>query len=156
MTSRIESRRRAERALALHAVGKTWQQVADTCGYRSRQAAQVAVRRLDTRVRPENIEALRRSEDEELRIRRELFHDELAAAKANNDTETMLALSRELDRIAARRARLLGLDVPVRTELDITVRQTPAAIIADARERLLASVVDAEVVEIPAQKEIAG
>ena len=136
-------------------MGKTWQHVADTCGYRSRQAAQVAVRRLDARVRPENIEALRRSEDEELRIRRECFHDELSVAKANNDTETMLALNRELDRISARRARLLGLDVPVRTEVDVRVEHSASAIIAEARKRLL-SVVDADVVEIPAQKEIAG
>ena len=96
------------------------------------------MRRLDTRVRPENIDALRRSEDEELRIRRELFHDELATAKANNDTETMLALSRELDRISARRARLLGLDVPVRTELDVTVHQDASAIIDRMEAELLA------------------
>lgn len=148
MASRQELRHRAERAAALNASGYTWQAIADRLNYRSRQAAQQAVKRLDCRVPVENIEALRRQEDRELIIRRQMFHDKLTAANSDNDTETMAMLNRELDRIAQRRARLLGLDAPVRSEVDVNVRQTATAIIADARDRLL-SVIDAEVVETP-------
>jgi len=152
---RLDARRRAERAASLNAVGQTWQAIADACGYRSRQAAQQAVKRLDCRVMPENIEALRRQEDEELRIRREMFHEELCSAKANQDTDTMVMLNRELNRISERRARLLGLDVPVRTEIDVNVRQSATAILARAEADLLAiagrqnpqPVLDAEVIE---------
>ena len=146
MASRQDARQRAERAAALNARGYTWQSVAEICGYRSRQGAQQAVKRLDCRVPAENIEALRRQEDRELTIRRQMFHEKLTAANSENDTETMAMLNRELDRIAQRRARLLGLDAPVRSEVDVNVHQSATAIIADARDRLL-SVIDAEVVD---------
>lgn len=148
VSNRQDARRRAERAHQLRAIGRTWQEVADALGYRTRQGAMHAVARLMDRTPSETPEALRRQEAEELRIRRAVLHERFHAARQRKDDDTLVALNRELDRVSARQAKLHGLDAPERQEVNVHVEQTPAAIIADARERLLA-VVDAEVVELP-------
>lgn len=108
-----------------------------------------AVARLLERTPPESVEGMRRQEAEELRIRRAVLHERFADARQRKDDTILVALNRELDRVATRWSKLHGLDAPERQEVNVHVEQTPAAIIADARERMLA-VVDAEVVELPA------
>lgn len=148
VSNRQDARRRAERAHQLRAIGRTWQEIADSLGYRNRGSAQDAVARLLARTAPETPEALRRQEAEELRIRRAVLHERFHAARQREDDDALAMLNRELDRVSARQAKLHGLDAPERAEVNVHVEQTPAAIIADARERMLA-VVDAEVVELP-------
>ncbi|PVB44275.1 hypothetical protein [Mycobacteroides abscessus] len=148
VSNRQDARRRAERAHQLRAIGRTWQEIADVLGYRTRQSAMHAVTRLTDRTPPVGAEALRRQEAEELRIRRAALHERFADARKRKDDDTLVSLNRELDRVATRWSKLHGLDAPERQEVNVHVEQTPAAIIADARERLLA-VVDAEVVELP-------
>ena len=134
--------------MQLRAIGRTWQEVADTLGYRSRQAAQQAVERLSDRTPPVDIEAARRMEDEELRLRRATLHERFFDARRRGDDASLSMLNRELDRISTRRAKLLGLDAPDRSEVEVgvTVHQTMAEILADARKRM-ADAIDAEVIE---------
>lgn len=151
MTTVAVARANAQRALALYACGNTWPEVAATCGYRSRQAAFAAVQRLEHRRPVVSLEALRRMEDEELRIRRQAFHHEFADARSRKDIEAMAVANRELDRIAQRRARLLGLDMPTRSEVKIEATLTSTAIIQEARRKLLAlddgNTIEGEIVE---------
>lgn len=149
MTSVVVARQNAQRALALYACGHGWPEVAEICGYRSRQA----VERLEHRRPVASIEALRRMEDEELRIRRQAFHGGFASAHRKKDIESMAVANRELDRIAQRRARLLGLDMPTKSEVRIDATLTSTQIIQDARDRLMA-IIDAEVVDEPTRKGI--
>jgi AraC-like DNA-binding protein len=146
--NRQDARRRAERAHQLRAIGRTWQEIADVLGYRTRQSAMHAVARLLDRTPPVRAEALRRQEAEELRIRRAALHERFADARQRKDDDALVSLNRELDRVATRWSKLHGLDAPERQEVNVNVTQTATAIIADARERLLA-VVDAEIVELP-------
>ena len=162
VSNRQDARRRAERAHQLRALGRTWQEIADSLGYRSRGSAQDAVARLLTRSAPESPEALRRVEAEELRIRRAVLHERFHAARARQDDDALVALNRELDRISTRVSKLHGLDAPERQQVDLNLATDPAAIIAETRDRLLAvlaereqrqlttaPILEAEVVECP-------
>jgi hypothetical protein len=154
MTSRIDARRRAERAERLHAIGRTWTEIAEVLGFRSRQAAQQAVGRLHRDTPPETREQMRRMEDAELRDRRTMLYEMAWGAKRRGDDETVMGYSRELDRISARRSKLFGLDEPERTSVDVRVDQSPAAVLQRAENELQAidaarprpAVIDAEVV----------
>jgi hypothetical protein len=53
VTNRLDARHRAEQAERMAATGATWQEIADQLGYRSRQAASQAVKRLGNRTPPE-------------------------------------------------------------------------------------------------------
>ncbi|TXH20066.1 MAG: hypothetical protein E6R06_22840 [Mycobacterium sp.] len=159
MNNRQDSRRRAERAAQLRAMGRTWAEIADTLGYRTRQAAQQAVGRLHDRTAPESVEQLRRTEAEELRLRRAVLHERFWEAKRNRDDDTLAMLNRELDRVAARQAKLFGLDAPDRQQVDVQVTQTPTALLdrleaalleqaAQHQNQLPAPIIDAETEEI--------
>ena len=50
------------------ATGATWQEIADQLGYRSRQAASQAVKRLGNRTPPETVEQARAMHDNALRL----------------------------------------------------------------------------------------
>lgn len=141
--SRQSSRARSEAAFQLHAAGRTWQEIADTLNYQSRQAAQQAVKRLHARQPPASPEAVRRSSSESLRILRSILFERVAVAKVKGDDQTLIGLHRELTRNIGESAKLAGAYAP--EEINVNVKQSPAAIIADARERLLA-IIDAEVV----------
>jgi hypothetical protein len=58
---------RAEAALRLHAVGRTWAEVSAELGYRSRDGARLAVARLQARMPAESVDGARRSASEGLR-----------------------------------------------------------------------------------------
>src|SRR6476469_7483059 len=130
--SRRLSRQRAEQAARLRATGLTWQEVADRVGYRSRQGAFDAVAALYKRLPPESPETARRSLTEGLRIQLSRLHQRFADAESRNDTDAMVALARELRGTSETIARINGLSAPQRTEIVVTVRQTPAAIIDQA------------------------
>ncbi|MGH3556421.1 MAG: hypothetical protein ACRDTK_02735 [Mycobacterium sp.] len=144
--SREDSRRRAERARWLRGTGKTWQQIADSEGFRSRRAAQLAVARLAESEPAENITTARRTAADGLRITKSIMFAGLADAKQQGDHQAVVSYARAIADNIDKDAKINGLHVPVAQQVDVTVTQTPAAIIADAREKLLA-VVDAEVVE---------
>lgn len=139
-----DSRARAERAAILRSIGRSWREVAGELGYRSIGAAQTAVERHELRNGPEPVETSRRSLITSARITHSILFDRFAAAIDREDDETAALLNRELVRNRDQLAKLTGAYAP--ENINVNVQTTPAAIIAEARERLLA-VVDAEVVE---------
>jgi hypothetical protein len=70
--------------------------------------------------------------------------DRFAAAIDREDDETAALLNREVCRNRDQLAKLTGFYAP--ETVDVHVTQTPAAILAETKQRLLA-VIDAEVVE---------
>lgn len=144
--SREDSRRRAERARWLRGTGKTWQQIADSEGFRSRRAAQLAVARLAESEPADNPAAARRTAADGLRITKSIMFAGLADAKQQGDHQAVVSYARAIADNIDKDAKINGLHVPVAQQVDVNVTQNPAAIIEDARRRLL-EVVDAEVVE---------
>lgn len=136
---------RVGQAIELRTAGATWQTVADRLGYSSAPAAASSVRQY-----------LRRLTDgkdlgemltmEELKLQQRERYIMAAAVKVPaTDAAGRDTIDRARDRIAQRRYHLHGLG-KVNVDHTVQVRQTPTAIIAEARERLLA-VVDAEVID---------
>ncbi|MCF6386534.1 hypothetical protein L2K20_06085 [Mycobacterium sp. MBM] len=148
--SRQSSRTRAESAFQLHAAGRTWQEIADTLGFKSRQAAQQAVKRLHARHPPASPESVRRSSTESLRILRAILFERVADAKRRGDDQTLIGLHRELTRNVSETAKLAGAYAP--EEINLNVKQSATQIIAEAERQLLA-VIDAEVVGGPKEIE---
>lgn len=146
--SRTESRKRVEDAYVEHLKGATWQAIATKFGYRSRQGAQTAVARMLADNPPESPKQALRSWLDRKRIQRLDLFDSIKAAKAEGNHQAVAQLNAALTAIDSDTAKVCGFYVAER--VDVNVSATPAAILAEARERLLA-VVDAEVV---APKEI--
>lgn len=142
--SRHDSRARAEDAFRLRALGRTWVEISAELGYRSRGAAQLAVKRLHARQPPASPDAVRRSSAESLRILRAILFERVGAAKRRGDDQTLLGLHRELARNVSEAAKLAGAYAP--EEINVRVEQSPRQIIAAAEAQLLA-IVDAEVIE---------
>lgn len=142
--SRYASRERAAEAFQLRASRYSWREVADRLGYRSIGAAQTAVNRHVERLRREPTAISVEAHKFAIETRTRALSQRFAAAFRWGDDDTLVTLNREIVRNEAELAKLGGLYEP--ETLNVNVAQTPAAIIAEARERLLA-VVDAEVVE---------
>ncbi|MBF6161059.1 hypothetical protein [Nocardia cyriacigeorgica] len=142
--STYDSRQRAEDAFNLRASRHSWREVCDRLGYGSVGAAQAAVNRHVERRRREALPVSVETHKAGIEIRTRALNQRFVAAYKSGDDNTLVALNREIVRNEAELARLGGMYEP--ETVTITVAQTPTAIIAEARERLLA-VVDAEVVE---------
>lgn len=144
--SRENSRRRAARARDLRSTGKTWQQIADSEGFRSRRAAQLAVARLAAAEPAENPATLRRSAADGLRITKSILFGGLAEARQQGDHQAVVSYARAIADNIDKDAKLNGLVVPVAQQVEVNVTQTLPALIADTRQRML-EVLDAEVVD---------
>lgn len=143
---REDSRRRAERAHQLRALGRTWSEIADSEGFRSRGAAQTAVRRYLAAEPGESVEEVRRSAAETLRITRSILLGRVAFATQRGDDDTLVKLSREVHRNLAQLAQLVGANAPVRSEVEVAVTSSPTSIV-DQAERQLLGTIEGEVVE---------
>ncbi|OQZ88814.1 hypothetical protein BST11_21055 [Mycobacterium alsense] len=148
---RYASRERAAEAFQLRASRHSWREVCDRLGYRSVGAAQSAVNRHVERLRREPKTTSFEAHKFAIQTRTRALTQRFTAAYRAGDDDTLVTLNREIIRNEAELAKLDGLYEPETVNINVT--QTPAAIIADTRERLLAAV-DAEVVEVPATKEI--
>ena len=138
VTRYLDARHRAEQAARMSYTGATWQEVADALGYRSRQAAQQAVARLDERTPPESVEQARAKHDGALKLlQRDGFTRYLLAVESGDD-DTALRYFKELRSTIAERAKLSGAYAPQRTEVDVTVQQSATAVIDQAERELLA------------------
>lgn len=105
----IANKEKAVQALALRKTGATYEQIAQALGYASRGAAHRAVQRLLKAHEVEEVDALRKLEDSRLD---EMLFAIYKAARGGD----LGAIDRIL-RIAERRARLWGLDMPVKQEV---------------------------------------
>jgi hypothetical protein len=106
---------RERQALDLRKAGGTFEQIATQLGYRDAGGAHKAVARALKRVPAAGVEELR--EVESLRLERLLL-----AVWRDATGGDLKAVDRAL-RIIDQRARLLGLNVPVKAEVDMTVAQ---------------------------------
>lgn len=157
--NRQDSRARAENAFRLRACGRTWAEISEALGYRSRGAAQLAVRRLINRTPPETPEQARAKADETLRITQSVLFGRLATATERGDDDAIVQMVKEIRATVSERSKMAGAYAPQRQQVDVNVNTDPTAIIADAERRLLASlnerqqslpatpILDAEVVE---------
>lgn len=161
MTRQLDSRHRAEQAVRMSATGATWQEVADACGYRSRQAAQQAVSRLRDRTPPESVEQARAKHDAALQLLQRNDFTRYLLALQNGDDDTALRYSKELRGIVSERAKLAGVYAPERQQVEVKVTTDAVAIIDRMEAELLAlvaqrpqqlalqgNVIDAEIEEI--------
>ncbi|KUH86523.1 hypothetical protein AU187_05895 [Mycobacterium sp. IS-1556] len=161
--SREDSRRRAERARWLRGTGKTWQQIADSEGFRSRRAAQLAVARLAESEPADNAATLRRTASDGLRITKSVLFAGMAEAKQAGDHQAVVAYARAIADGIDKDAKINGLHVPVAQQVDVKVTHDPRAVIDRLESELLAlvaqrepqtaissgNIIDAEVEEIP-------
>jgi AraC-like DNA-binding protein len=138
VTNRLDARHRAEQAERMAATGATWQEIADQLGYRSRQAASQAVKRLGNRTPPETVEQARAKHDNALRLlQRSDFTRYLTALQAGDDNMA-LQYSKEIRSTVAERAKILGcLRAPARRG---GRERVPSAIIDRMESELLALV----------------
>lgn len=144
---RKSSNERCERAWKLRVAGRSWQEVADAVGFKSRQNACAAVNKWLKKNPPDQLETARRANGDGIRLVRATLFESMAAAKRANQHRTVSELGRTILESFEKEARLLGLHIAVPTEVNVTV-QTMAEILTDTRARLL-DVIDAEVVAEP-------
>lgn len=108
----LSNKETAIQALALRKTGATYEQIAAHLGYSNRQSANRAVLRLLAAHEAENVADLRTLENMRLD---DLLFAVYKAAKSGD----LGAIDRAL-RIMERRAKLLGLDAPVKQEISGT------------------------------------
>lgn len=128
--------KRDAEAARLRGKGYTWQAIADELGYGDRGTAYKAVQRLRTAIITPAIDEMRDAEDAKLDMieqacmgvltaRHLKFHDGQALTHEGvvvEDDAHVLAATAQLLKVADRRARLWGLDAPVKTDIGGAVR----------------------------------
>ena len=151
--SRYVSRQRAAEAFQLRGSRHSWREVCDRLGYRSVGAAQTAVARHVARERREATTTSIEAHKFAIETRIRAMHQRFTAAFRSGDDGTLVTLNREIRANEAELAKLGGFYAP--EQIDVSLTADPAAVIAQARTRLL-EIVDAEVVDAPTPtKEIA-
>lgn len=135
---------------------RTWQEIADTLGFKSAGAASNAVDRLVKRMPPEDLAKQRTYTAEGLRLVQATLFEALAEAKRRKQPAEVVACSRAIADVLDKHAKLVGLQVVVPQDVNVHLHQTAAQVINDAEAQLLAlaasrpaglPVIDAEVVE---------
>ncbi|KWX25629.1 hypothetical protein AFM11_05230 [Mycolicibacterium wolinskyi] len=144
--SRQESRDRAERVVLARAVLRTpWREIMRNEGFKSVGAVQNTYYRELAR-RKQTPKALADMTAQEIMERRDattrLAVAQLMQAKRAGDTSGMAAMLREIRQNDVETAKMLGLYEPAR--LDVTVTQTPTALIDRFEADLLALVAERE------------
>ncbi|MEU7767917.1 hypothetical protein AB0B25_22725 [Nocardia sp. NPDC049190] len=128
---------RIGQAVELRAAGATWQNVAARLGYASANAAEASVRKYLCRM-SDGKDLGETLMMEELKLQqRERYIMSAAMKLPVGDIASRNIVDQARDRIAQHRARLHGLYAPVRQHVDVQVSQTPGAVVADAREKLM-------------------
>ncbi|CAN3128605.1 hypothetical protein ACNUDN_02381 [Mycobacterium sp. smrl_JER01] len=136
--SAFASQQRAAEAFNLRASRYSWREVAERLGYRSIGAAQSAVSRHVARVRRESTETTVESHKAAIETRTRALSQRFVMAFKAGDDDTMVTLNREIARNEGELAKLGGMYMPERSEMTVTVDQTPAAIIDRMEAELLA------------------
>ncbi|WP_156750792.1 hypothetical protein [Mycobacterium sp. 852013-50091_SCH5140682] len=147
---RKSSTERAERAWRLSLRGRTWQEVADAEGFRSRQSARKAVEKWLQKNPTDDIERLRRATGDSLTMVIHTLLDSLEKAHEAGRHRDVAELGKVVLDGLDKRAKLQGLHIAVPQVVDVNV-QTMTEILTDTRARLL-DAIDAEVVELPAER----
>lgn len=147
--SRQDSRARAEEAYRLRAVGRTYGEIAVALGFGSAGAVHTAISRLHKRAPATSPDAARRSASEGLRVVRSMLFEQAVDAKNRGDTDELVLLGKEIRQNIAEDAKLHGAHAPVRTEVDVNIRQSASAILDRAEQDLLALAAQRPVHQLP-------
>lgn len=162
---RADSRARAEAAFKLKCRGRTWQEIADELGFKSRNSALNAVRRMMLREAPESLETRRAYTVGAYRQSLASLFRTLEKAETANDVEAVVSIARAIGYIADKNARLTGQQIPVIQEVEhnvhVEVKTTATSVIDQAEKDLLAitagkqdagmmPIIEAEFVEVSA------
>ncbi|KAA1250191.1 hypothetical protein F0Q45_10930 [Mycobacterium simiae] len=159
MTTRLDARHRAEQAERMAATGATWQEIADQLGYRSRQAASQAVKRLGNRTPPETVEQARAKHDNALRLLQRSSFTRYLTALQDGDDGIALQYAKEIRSTVVERAKLVGAFAPAQAVVDLNVStdaelidklaELEALLLERDRQRQLSSgnIIEAEVIE---------
>lgn len=144
--NRKASQERCRRGWELRCRGRTWQEVADELGFRSRQNAAAAVNTWLRANPPDDLETMRRATGDTL---------VMTAARALDAMETAIQAGRyrdaaELGKVAIdgmdKHAKLTGQHIVVPKEVSVHI-QSVTEIIASTRSQLMAAL-DAEVLSV--------
>jgi hypothetical protein len=134
MAARVRKAQIAERrtkALAMRAAGQKWEDIAQACGYSTRAAACQDIRRLlDERLKEQDdqVDHLRAIEIEKL----DAMQRRMEKIIASRDPEIAMKAADRLVKIGERRAKLLGIEAPVKIEQGGTLRYEIAGVDPDA------------------------
>ena len=149
-----ESRARAEKVAYLRAVVQmSWSRIRDECGFTSIGAVQQAYKAHRRRYPPPSGEFVFAELLDRQQYRNQQGTLAMAKVQAAGDYSGVASLIRALETNDADLAKWFGIGSD--TTVNLNVNTSVSQIIADTRRRLRA-VVDAEVVEMPTTKEIAG
>jgi hypothetical protein len=149
--TRHASRERAERVVLARAVlRKSWRSIMRDEGFKSVGAVQQTYKREMARRRL-SARDLSDLTTQEILMRRDTTTAaamaQLIECRQNRDVPGVAAMMREIRQNDVETAKMLGLYEP--TRVDVNVTQTPAAIIAESRERLLAALAEREQRQLP-------
>lgn len=137
---------REMRVLELRRGGLTWHQIAQTMGYAGHSGAYAAYKRAMQRTLQEPADDIRRMESERL-DRLQVAHWS-RAIQGDPQATTMIL------RIMERRAKMLGLDMPVKIQQDVTVWEGGESI--DRAVRDLAELLRANAADSSGESAVAG
>ncbi|MCB8912063.1 hypothetical protein KUG88_18200 [Rhodococcus rhodochrous] len=136
-----DSRARAAEAFRLRGKRRTWKQIADALGYKTTTGARQAVERYLAANPPAKADDMRRIYDESLRLVAEKMWDLYEDAVTRGDVQDAAVAARELRALQTESVKLWGLYAPTQHTVaaQVTVDQTPTAILARAEADLLAA-----------------
>lgn len=149
---RKSSTARAAEAWRLHVRGRTWQEIADELGFKSRQSANKAVKSYLQKNPPTDIETMRRARGDLLADTTARLHDCMVDAIEAGKFRDAAELGKVVLDGVDKRAKLEGLHIAVPQVVDLNVTQTVVEMITDTRAKLQAAI-DAEVVPLPNELE---
>lgn len=143
-----DSRARAGEALRLRAQRKTWAEISTELGFRSRDGARLAVRRLVSSVAadPQHATFERAVSAASLEAQEVGLYGLYEAAVKRKDGELAVHISRELRSLVVDKAKITGISAPSAVSMDVNL--SVGELIARTRQRLaIDNTVDAEVIE---------
>ena len=143
--NRKSSNQRCRDAWELRCRGRTWQEIADQLGYKSKHNAYAAVTRWIKQNPPDDLTTLRRATGDTIRHLATRLADEAHHALEEGQRAEAANLARAALDGLDRYAKLTGQHIPV----EVNVNVTATAALADTRARLL-DAIDAATTEPPA------
>ena len=123
----VNAAQRSIQALQHRIAGKGYQEIASLCSYGSAGAAHKAIMRELDRVAVKNVDELRATELQRL----EVMHQECWEAFMDRKNKARFFAADRILAIMERRARLMGLDIPVDAALNqnvVVVREIPSVL----------------------------
>lgn len=115
---------RVSMALSLRTSKTSYDEIAKRCGYASRQAAHKAVQRELSRVVVTNVDELRKEELNTL----DILQSECMDLFLDKENKGRLFAADRILAVMERRAKLMGLDIPVETAIamnQVVIREVP-------------------------------